>query len=53
MAEHRYSPTGLPPPGESTSLLALLEQEFIDLSNEIADKLSGLVFLPVASYPFH
>ncbi|KAL1983717.1 hypothetical protein VTN96DRAFT_9973 [Rasamsonia emersonii] len=41
MAEHRYSPTGLPPPGESTSLLALLEQEFIDLSNEIADKLSA------------
>lgn len=44
MAEHRHSPTGLPSPGESTSLLALLEQEFIDLSNEIADKLSGWSF---------
>ncbi|KAL1968443.1 hypothetical protein VTN77DRAFT_1972 [Rasamsonia byssochlamydoides] len=41
MSEHRYSPTGLLPPGESTSVLALLEQEFIDLSNEIADKLSA------------
>jgi hypothetical protein len=41
MSENRQSPTGLPSPGESACLMAVLEQDFIHLSSEIADKLSG------------
>jgi hypothetical protein len=44
MSGSRSSPTGLLPPGESASLLGLLEQEYMDISSEIVDRLSGKYF---------
>jgi hypothetical protein len=52
MSEHRYSATGLLAPGESTSLLALLEQGLVDPSNEIGNKLSGWSLLSYRIFLF-
>jgi len=40
MSGNRQSSTGLPALGEGASLLALLEQDYIDLSRELEEKLS-------------